>query len=113
MVSRRTQAVPDAGYSLADVCRLVGLKPRQVIDWAEKRVVVPDLADTTGSGTPRLYSASNLIEFVLVRELVRLGVTVGRTAGFLDVVRAHEMGLWATVRAVRFGRDPSGAMRLT
>src|SRR5262245_56539199 len=105
MAERRT-------FSHRDVCTRVGLTGRQVIDWAEKGVVRPDVADTTGAGRPRRYSEDNLVEFVLARELIGAGFTVRRAERFLRFLRHRPMTLLRTVGAIRLARVRDGSFRV-
>ena len=100
------------GYSRAAVCTRVGLQPRQVIDWAEKGVVRPEIADTVGAGKPRLYSEDNLIEFVLANELVGLGLPVRGAARFLRFLRTRPPGFLNTIGALRLARTRDGRLHV-
>jgi DNA-binding transcriptional MerR regulator len=99
-----------SGYSLKDVCARVGLPARRVIDWAEKQVVRPELADTTGSGNPRQYSVTNLLEFAVANELVQLGITVRRVATYLETMRTTLPGFWKRAGAMRLALGPDGTL---
>jgi DNA-binding transcriptional MerR regulator len=101
------------GYSRAAVCAKVGLHPRQVIDWAEKGVVRPEIEDTVGAGKPRLYSDDNLLEFVLASELVGLGLTVRGAARFLRFLKARPPAFLRTTGALRLARTRDGRLHVT
>jgi len=105
--------MPPHGYSRAAVCAKVGLRPRQVIDWAEKRVVRPEIADPVGGGKPRLYSEDNLIEFVLANELVGLGLTVRGAARFLRFLRTRPPAFLRSIGALRLARTRDGRLHVT
>jgi len=100
------------GHSRAAVCAKVGLQPRQVIDWAEKRVVQPEIADPVGAGKPRLYSDDNLIEFVLANELVGVGLTVRGAARFLRFLRTRPPAFLRTIGALRLARTRDGRLHV-
>jgi len=95
------------------VCAKVGLRPRQVIDWAEKRVVRPEIADPVGGGKPRLYSEDNLIEFVLASELVGVGLTVRGAARFLRFLRTRPPAFLRSIGALRLARTRDGRLHVT
>jgi len=95
------------------VCAKVGLRPRQVIDWAEKRVVRPEIADPVGAGKPRLYSDDNLIEFVLASELVGVGLTVRGAAHFLRFLRTRPTAFLRSIGALRLARTRDGRLHVT
>ena len=101
------------GHSRAAVCAKVGLRPRQVIDWAEKRVVRPEIADPVGAGKPRLYSDDNLIEFVLASELVGVGLTVRGAARFLRFLRTRPPAFLRSIGALRLARTRDGRLHVT
>ena len=105
--------MPPRGYSRAAVCAKVGLRPRQVIDWAEKRVVRPEIADPVGAGKPRLYSDDNLIEFVLASELVGVGLTVRGAARFLRFLRTRPPAFLRNIGALRLARTRDGRLHVT
>ena len=105
--------MPPRGYSRAAVCAKVGLRPRQVIDWAEKRVVRPEIADPVGAGKPRLYSDDNLIEFVLASELVGVGLTVRGAARFLRFLRTRPPAFLRSIGALRLARTRDGRLHVT
>ena len=105
--------MPPQGYSRAAVCAKVGLRPRQVIDWAEKRVVRPEIADPVGGGKPRLYSEDNLIEFVLASELVGVGLTVRGAARFLRFLRTRPPAFLRSIGALRLARTRDGRLHVT
>ena len=105
--------MPARGYSRAAVCAKVGLRPRQVIDWAEKGVVRPEIADTVGAGKPRLYSEDNLVEFVLANELVGLGLTVRGAARFLRFLKTRPPAFLRTMGALRLARTRDGRLHVT
>jgi hypothetical protein len=77
------------GYSLKDVSAKTGLPRRTIIDWAEKGVVRPALAETSGSGTHRRYDEANLLEFMIAKELLALGVPGRRAKVLLATIRSR------------------------
>lgn len=104
--------MPAKGHSRAAVCAKVGLQPRQVIDWAEKGVVRPEVADSVGAGKPRLYSDDNLLEFVLANELIGVGLTVRGAARFLRALKARPPGLFRNTGALRLVRTRDGRVHV-
>jgi hypothetical protein len=104
--------MPSRGHSRAAVCAKVGLQPRQVVDWAEKGVVRPEIADTVGAGKPRLYSDDNLIEFVLANELLGLGLTVRGAARFLRFLRNRPPAFLRPIGALRLARTRDGRLHV-
>jgi len=104
--------MPPRGHSRAAICTKIGLRPRQVMDWAEKGVVRPEIADTVGAGRPRLYSEDNLIEFVLANELVGLGLPVRGVARFLRFLKTRPPVFLRTTGAIRLARTRDGRLHV-
>ena len=61
-------------YSFAEVLTYSAVTRSQAINLTAKRVIVPDLGESAGTGHPRRFSLLNLVEFELGSELVRIGV---------------------------------------
>jgi DNA-binding transcriptional MerR regulator len=106
--------MPDHGsYSHKEVCAKVGLSGRQVIDWAEKGVVRPEVADTVGAGRPRRYSEDNLVEFVLAKELIAAGFTVRRTERFLRFLKNRPTSLLRNLGGLRLAKSATGQFQVS
>lgn len=87
------------GYAPNEVCRRIGLSLRQLVDYAEKRVVIPAIQNSRGQGSPRLYSAGNLTELWIAKQLVEAGLSVRNVATILDDTRVHfPRGFWLRPR---------------
>jgi DNA-binding transcriptional MerR regulator len=99
------------GDSLKDVCRKIGVPSRQVIHWAETGLIRPDIADTSGTGTARRYSKRNLLEFIIVRELTELGLTVPRVKRFLRLLNRYP-GFLAEAGGIELLRQRNGRLRV-
>jgi len=56
-----------------EVAEIVGITKRQVLDWSEKRLVVP-FKESTGVGKKRLYDYVNLLEFGMCMTLFGIGM---------------------------------------
>jgi DNA-binding transcriptional MerR regulator len=108
-----TRPGPSRGLSLKDVCARLGVRPRQLIDWAEKGVVRPEIADTTGAGRRRLYSEDNLLELLLAREVIEAGFTVRGAARFLRFLRTRPPGFLRTMGAIRLARMQDGRFHVS
>ncbi len=70
----------------------------------------PELADTTGSGNPRQYSATNLLEFAIAKELVGLGIGARQVERFLRIVRRELPGFWELAGAIFLARAANGEL---
>ena len=59
------------------------INPRTLISWSERGLIKPDLLDSSGRGSSRVYSYSNLIEIGIVFELLRLGLPFSMIAAIM------------------------------
>ena len=100
-------------YSLRDVAAKIHLPRRTIIDWAEQGVVRPALIETSGSGTHRQYDDTNLLEFLIAKELLELGVPGRRTKVLLEAIRSKVGGeFWDKVGAIALARQRNGLFRV-
>ena len=51
------------GYRVPEVCKLVGISYRQLDYWARTGLVTPSIREAGGSGTQRLYSFQDLVQW--------------------------------------------------
>jgi DNA-binding transcriptional MerR regulator len=62
---------------------------RTLIDWVERKIVLPDIRDAAGSGSRREYSEANLVELAITKELLSLGVKRDIVRALMQFGRAH------------------------
>jgi DNA-binding transcriptional MerR regulator len=77
-------------YSAREVAALTGLTARQLQWWAEIRLIIPTASSRrteAGGYTERRYSPLELIELMVLADLRRHGVTVGRIRQLLTTLR--------------------------
>jgi DNA-binding transcriptional MerR regulator len=79
-----------AGYTKKDIAERGKLKPRQVQFYTEQGAVEPDEAKGKGTGNVRRYSRRNLIDFLIIRELLRHGMTIANIKMILSTLRDSE-----------------------
>jgi len=53
------------------------IKPRTLISWSERGIVIPEIEDAFGRGSKRVYSYGNLLEIAFADELMRYGIHFG------------------------------------
>jgi MerR HTH family regulatory protein len=71
-----------------DVVAFTGVSERALRHWANRGVVVPDLADAVGRpGIRRRYSFPNLVECGIVLELLEYGINLRQARDILRFVR--------------------------
>lgn len=66
--------------------------PRTVQSWTEKGIITPDIADTTGTGSKRLYSVRNCIEIGIVKSLTENRLALNIVAQIIEYLRSLENG---------------------
>lgn len=71
-----TAIMAEAGYTSAEVCRLVGITYRQLDYWDRTGLLTPSVAPARGSGYGRRYDADDVLVLRVIGELRRIGVTV-------------------------------------
>jgi DNA-binding transcriptional MerR regulator len=75
----------DLTFESRNVVGLVGVTERALRHWADRGIVVPDIADAVGRpGVRRRYSFENLVQASIVMELLRQGINLhdaGRIVG--------------------------------
>lgn len=59
------------GFTATKVALILGVKKRTIIDWSNRHFVTPEISDSSGRGSRRVYSKFNLVQFGLVRELFK------------------------------------------
>ncbi|UCF01999.1 MAG: MerR family transcriptional regulator [Deltaproteobacteria bacterium] len=69
---------------------ILGLKRGTVDHYYREELVKPEIDDPTGRGTRRRYSARNLIEFAMIRELVASGIPIKKIKQLF--VEARKLG---------------------
>jgi DNA-binding transcriptional MerR regulator len=77
-------------YSSREVAALTGLTARQLQWWDESRLLTPSVAPRrteAGGYTERRYSPLELLELMVLADLRRRGLTVGRIRLLLDILR--------------------------
>jgi DNA-binding transcriptional MerR regulator len=64
------------GFSLGELARLSGVKPRTLDHWAATGFLRPSIRKAEGTGTKRVYSFSDAVAARAVRELRDAGVSL-------------------------------------
>lgn len=73
-------------YSASEIIqKLKGVTPRQILDIAEKGLILP-ARDTTGAGSPRLYDFQNIFEICLCLA-VRGRIPAPKGAGAYELIQ--------------------------
>jgi len=67
-----------------------GVPQRSVQSWAEKKIVTPDIEETTGTGKRRLYSVVNCIELGIVKSLRKKNIPLNVIRECIRLLRTKE-----------------------
>ncbi len=77
------------GYSAKLTADVVGITYRQLDYWARTELLVPSLAQATGSGSRRQYSYSNLLELKVIKRLLDSGIKLEKVRSIFDYMRSE------------------------
>ena len=84
--------LPELAFESRNVVNLVGVSERELRHWADRGIVVPDIADAVGRpGVRRQYSFANLLEAAIIRELLRQGINLHEAGRMLMVYKADSL----------------------
>lgn len=76
----------ETGYRGPQVCAITGLSYRQLDYWARTKLLVPSVADASGSGRVRVYSLGDVVKLAVVKQLLDTGMSLQRVRGGLSGV---------------------------
>ena len=80
--------LPELAFESRNVVSLVGVSERELRHWADRGIVVPDIADAVGRpGVRRQYSFENLLQAAIIKELLRQGINLHEAAKMLIVYK--------------------------
>jgi DNA-binding transcriptional MerR regulator len=79
-----------AEYLKRDIARILKKSPRTIEFWTSSGLVIPDIEPSQGKGKPRVFSGRNLLEFVMIDMLARMGVSLEVIKEILGVLRKGE-----------------------
>ncbi|MBI4481504.1 MAG: MerR family transcriptional regulator [Acidobacteria bacterium] len=77
------------GFKTLQVCRIVGLSPRQVDYWDWTGFISPSVAPARGRGSSRLYSFADLLCFRTARLLMGAGISVQKIRKCIQYLKTH------------------------
>ena len=80
---------PAQGYSAKLTADVVGITYRQLDYWARTGLVVPALAQATGSGSRRQYSYANLFELKVIKRLLDASIKLEKVRSIFDYMRSE------------------------
>ena len=77
------------GYSAKLTAEVVDITYRQLDYWARTGLLVPSLADATGSGSRRQYSYGNLLELKVIKRLLDAGIKLEKIRTIFEYMRSE------------------------
>ncbi|MFC1788862.1 MerR family transcriptional regulator [Thermodesulfobacteriota bacterium] len=90
-------------FTNKQIAEALGMKPSTVAYYTNKGFVEPEIENPEGRGTTRRYSRRNLVEFLLILELQRHGMTLPKIREILH--QAHHVVPKEQFRYM-IGREP-------
>src|SRR5262249_17890934 len=76
-------------FESRNVVGLVGVTERALRHWADRGIVVPDIADAVGRpGVRRRYGFENLVQAAIVKELLRQGINLHDAGRMLNIYKS-------------------------
>jgi len=105
-------------YTKKEIAERSGLTLRQVQFYTEQGAVIPEEEKGEGRGKVRRYSKTNLLHFLLIKELIDYGMILGTVKTVLSNLRNREsIGLSQSLFVsgfpcyLLFYKDRAGVMR--
>jgi len=95
------------GFSPREVIRLTGVPYSTLNLWAKKGLIVPSIADGSGSGSERIYDFNDLVALRVALELRKAGITTRSLQKVVNFVRktGNEPKSLAHARLIVMGND--------
>lgn len=94
LFSESSDEADTRGYRGTVASKVAGITYRQLDYWASKRILVPSIATSHGSGSRRLYSFKDVLILAVSKKLLDIGVNlqnVTSAIGFLSRHRTAEL----------------------
>ena len=85
----KPHAVDAPGYSPAEALQWTNATKAQLAHWLDRRIIIPDIADTTGRGVHRRLSPLNLIEIQLATMMNEFRIPIAGIADGVWGLRDH------------------------
>jgi DNA-binding transcriptional MerR regulator len=102
----------ERGFGRTTVMRSAGITYRQLDYWSREKIVVPSIADASGSGSQRRWSFTDILELKLIKKLMDTGVSLQQVRKALDYVRdelkrpLHEVYLFSDGASIFASTSP-------
>lgn len=93
------------GFSATQTAELVGISYRQLDHWARLGLIVPSMAQASGSGSRRRYTYNDLVELKIVKKMRDAGNDLKSIGRAFDYLRNQLGGDVASSNIVISGKD--------
>ncbi|HLG29235.1 MAG TPA: MerR family transcriptional regulator [Candidatus Brocadiales bacterium] len=97
-----------AYFNTKMVCNVVGITIRQVNYWDKTGIIKPSITQASGSGSRRLYSFVDLIQFKVAKSLKDAGMTLQKIRKSLKWLGAHYPDIKHPLATLKFLTDGEG-----
>jgi len=77
-------------FTQKEVAEATGINYNTIAMYANKGIIVPMQDNPQGKGTTRLYTKENLVQILLLRELLKSGVTLQNIKNHFQTIRQSE-----------------------
>ncbi len=86
----------------------IGVSLRTIQFYTDEGLLIPEIANPSGRGTSRKYSRKNLVEFLIIKELAKYGLSLGQIKTIMEKARSGNVanmwdpdGKWAQNKRAR------------
>lgn len=76
-----------ASFTKKQSADILDITPRTIQFYTDQGLIIPEISNPVGRGKTRRYSKRNLVEFMLVRELAKNGLTLEKIKNVMSEVR--------------------------
>lgn len=98
----------ELSFTKKQVAEAIGISLRTIQYYTDEGLLIPEIANPSGRGTSRKYSRKNLVEFLIIKELAKYGLSLGQIKGIMEKARSSNVaskwdpeGKWAKDREAR------------
>jgi len=77
----------DQVFTTSEIAHITGFSLRQLDYWALHSIIVPDIQQSLGPGTRKLYSTENVIQLQIVKRLKSFGWSTQKIRTAIDRLR--------------------------
>jgi DNA-binding transcriptional MerR regulator len=84
-----------SSFTKKQVAEAIGISLRTIQFYTDEGLLIPEIANPSGRGTSRKYSRKNLVEFLIIKELAKYGLSLGKIKAIMEKARSSKVAnLW-------------------